>query len=77
MLQSIDSESLGNKEGSWGDAQISLARGNRRDFMSELRLGGDRSMSIQVTGMRGVPKKTTGKRGVTVHVTTSFKGVTQ
>ena len=50
MLQSTDPERLGNKKGSWRDAQISLGKGNRRDFM---RVGGDGNMSDQVEVRKG------------------------
>ena len=39
MLQST--ERLGNKERSWEDAQISLGKGNTRDFLSRLGEGRD------------------------------------
>lgn len=48
MLQPKDPEKLGNKEGSWGDAWISLGKRNRRDFVSALREGEDGNMSNQV-----------------------------
>ena len=44
MLQSTDPEILGSKEGSWGHTQISLGRGNRRDSVSGLMVGGDGNM---------------------------------
>ena len=53
MLQSTDPERLSNKEGSWGmDTQISLEKGNRRDFMSGVRAGGHKNMSNQVRRAR-------------------------
>ena len=65
MLQSTDTERVGNKEGSWGHAQISLGRGNRRDFMSRLRVGEDGNMNNWVVRgqKRRILKENTGKGG--------------
>ena len=44
-----------------GDTQISLGRGNKKGFMSELRTDGDGNMSDQVGGQRRrLLKETTG-----------------
>lgn len=48
MLQPKDPERLGNKEGSWGDAWISMGRRNRRYIMSDLRADEGGNMSNQV-----------------------------
>lgn len=44
---------LGNKEGSREEAEISKRRGNRRDFMWELGVGGDGNMESGGRGMMG------------------------
>lgn len=44
MLPSTDQERLGNKEDSLGSAFISLGKGNKRDFVSELGVGRDGNM---------------------------------
>ena len=63
MLQSTDPERLDNKKSSCRDAQISLGREIRRDFVSELRADGDRIMSDH--GQRGrVPKETPGSGSI-------------
>lgn len=59
-MQSTDPGRLSNKEGS-RDAQISLGRRNRKDFVSDFR-GEDGNMSNQTGGIEGrVLKEMTGK----------------
>ena len=40
-------ERIGNKDVSWRDAQNSLERGNKKDFLSGLRMNGDGNMRNQ------------------------------
>lgn len=64
MLQSTVPERIDIGESSWKDSRTSLGRGNRRYFVSRLRVGWNRSMVNHVAGAEGrVLKENTGKVG--------------
>lgn len=68
QVQTSAPERPGNKEGWWGSTQISLRREDRRDSLSEPRVGGAGEESDQVVGAgerrRRVLKETTRKGGI-------------
>lgn len=52
-------------EGSLGNAHILLGRGSLKDFMSRLRVGGDRNMSVRMEeGWRWIELKETTRKEV-------------